>query len=96
MPCAAGSSKNPNPNCYVLNFHSVVLFCKSHITRASRARHGGASGRATGAVMKTIGQIGDFMAQNRGLLSLSFTTIRGLVHPEDGPRRERGIFYILS
>ena len=65
-------------------------------TRASRARHGGASGRATGAVMKEIGQIGDFMAQNRGLLSLWFTTLRGMVHPKDGEVHLRGIFSILS
>ena len=65
-------------------------------TRASRARHGGASGRATEAVMKTIGQIGDFMAQNRGLLSLSFRPFRGLVHPKSGEVHPRGIFSILS
>ena len=46
--------------------------------------------------MKTIGQIGDFMAQNRGLLSLCFTTIRGLVHPDPGVAHPRGIFSILS
>ena len=46
--------------------------------------------------MKTIGQIGDFMAQNRGLLSLSFTTIRGLVHPDPGVAHPRDIFSILS
>ena len=72
------------------------MYHREFCTRASRARHGGASGRATGAVMKTIGQIGDFMAQDRGLLSLSFTTIRGLVHPKSGVAHPRGILYILS
>ena len=69
-------------------------------TSTSRARHGGASGRATGAVIGVYrAQIDDFwlsFCQKRGLLSLFVTTFRGLVHPKSGGAHPRGIFSILS